>query len=359
MKPTMTLIAKHVPAVAVIAVAVATGGATECGQIVDDRGFDMWCGESLCTWRLEKGEIRPASTWHPDDLGVEMLGDDTAISQMTSVNARDGTCVRFTLVADVAEDAEVRLAMDVFGDGSVEMDERIPTADWRKLTYLVRMPPGYSGVLFRLSKRGTGHAVLANIGAEIAGDDECTTAALSVVRPDGAVCTSAADCTSGECYPWIGELSDVCGECDDDADCPGELCVVGGPAPGWLVTSSHCLPTGALTIGSRCLRDATCASGLCVDGVCGECRTAVDCGGAACLPTTPPSPARCDRGRGPGATCFRAADCDSGVCNGTPLAGCDGKLDRECDTDADCPGELDDPDLHSCATVGFAGGVCP
>lgn len=342
-----------------VAIALACGGATQCGQIIDDRGFDLWCGESLCTWVLEKGEIAPAATWHPGDRGVELLGDDTAISQMTPVEASDGTCVRFTLVADVAEDAEVRLQMDVFGDGSAETDERIPTSDWRKLTYLVRMPDDYSGVRFRLAKRGTGRAVLANIGAEIAGDAECTTPAVAVSRPDGAFCAADADCASGQCYEWPGEWKDVCGGCDADDDCPGGgLCTVGGPAPGWLAVPSACLPPGAHANGLRCLRDAECASGLCVAGVCGECREAADCGGAACLPATAVAPARCDRGRGAGATCFTGGDCDSGVCSGAPLAGCDGRLDRVCDVDADCPGELADPDLHSCATVGFAGGTC-
>jgi hypothetical protein len=339
--------------------AVASGGATECGQIVDDRGFDLWCGESLCTWTLEKGDIAPAPTWHPDDRGVDMIGDDVAIAQMTPVEFRDGTCVRFTLVADVAEDAEVRLQMDVFGDGTVETDERIPTSDWRKLTYLVQMPADYSGVKFRLTKRGTGHAVLANIGAEIAKSEECTTPAVEVSRPDGAYCTTDAECSNGACFEWLGDFKDVCGSCDADTDCSGgELCTVTGPAPGWLAVSSACLPPGTLADGLRCLRDANCASGMCIDGTCGACRAATDCGGAACLPAAAPVPARCDRGRGAGATCFSGADCDSGVCNGTALTGCDGKLDRECDTDADCPGELTDPELHSCATVGFAGGTC-
>lgn len=343
-----------------VALVLGAGGATECGQIVDDRGFDLWCGESLCTWVLEKGDIAPAPTWHPDDLGVEMVGDDTVIWQMTPVESRDGTCVRFELVADVAEDAEVRLQMDVFGDGSIEMDERIPTSDWRRLSYLVRMPGDYNGVKFRLTKRGTGHAVLANIGAEIARSEECTTPALTTVRPDGAYCVADGDCTSGQCFEWPGEWKDVCGACGGDTDCAGgELCMITGAQPGWLTTASTCLPPRSLANGLHCLRDEECTSGMCVDNICGECRAAADCGGAACLPTAAPVPARCDRGRATGATCFSNADCDGGACSSpTPLTGCDGKLDRECDSDADCPGELTDPDDHSCATVGFAGGTC-
>jgi hypothetical protein len=343
----------------VVVLALSQGGATKCGQVISNQGFDLWCGESLCEWVLEKGEVRPAPTWHGDDSGVEMVGDDVAISQLTPVVDADGRCVRMTMVADVEESAEVRLIVDVWGDDLIESDERIPTSDWRRLTYLLRMPPGYSGVRFRLTKRGGGRAVLANIGAEIADDELCTNPPIEVTRPVGAVCTADADCTGGQCYEWPGDWADICGTCDEDADCTGgDLCVVGGPSPGWLYVASHCMPPGALEDGRPCFRDGTCASGLCVEGVCGGCRDAADCGGAACLPAGGGSPARCDRGRATGATCFRGTDCDSGVCDGTPVMGCNGKPDRDCDTDADCPGELTEPETTVCAIVGFSGGLC-
>lgn len=343
----------------VMALALSQGGATDCGQIIDNRGFDLWCGDRLCAWELEKGAVERAPTWNEADSGVAMIGDDVAISQLTPVEDADGHCVRVTMVADLDEAAEVRLQVDVYGDGVVESDERIPTSDWRKLTYLLRMPDGYSGVRFRLTKRGSGHAVLANIGAEIVIDEACTNPAIAAERPDGSVCAADADCASGQCFEWLGDWPDICGSCDGDEDCSGgDLCTVGGVAPGWLSVSSSCMPPGALADGIRCLRNETCASGVCVDGRCGECDDAGDCGGAACLPESGGAPARCDRGRAAGATCFRGADCDSGVCEGTPLLGCNGSLDRECDADADCPGELTDPENTTCATVGFAGGRC-
>ena len=36
-------------------------------------GFDAWCGDRLCHWTLEKGEIRRVSTWHAGDDGVELV----------------------------------------------------------------------------------------------------------------------------------------------------------------------------------------------------------------------------------------------------------------------------------------------
>lgn len=342
----------------IIAVAVALGGATECGQVISDRGFDLWCGERLCSWDLEKGEIRRVATWNEGDSGVEMIGDDVAISQLAPAETSDGRCVRVTMVADIEESAEVRLQLDVYGDGTVESDERIPTSDWRKLTYLLRLPDTYQGVRFRLTKRGGGRAVLANIGAEIVIDEACMGEPLAVTAPVGAYCEDDGDCGSGQCFEWLGDWPDVCGSCDGDEDCTGgDLCTVAGPAPGWLSVYSQCMPPGALADGLRCLRDENCASGICGGGVCSECRTAADCGGAACVPTEVGA-TRCDRGRGAGATCFVHGDCDSGVCEGEALLGCDGALRRECASESDCPGQLSDPDAISCVTVGFAGGIC-
>ena len=166
-----------------VGAAVASMGATDCGQIIDDAGFDLWCGPNLCAWQVEAGSIRRVATWHEADAGVELLGAEAKISQLTEVNDRDGTCVRFDMVADLDDSVDLRLQMDVWGDGTYEYDERIPASDWRALSYLVRMPATYDHVRFRLSKRSSGRAVLANIGAEIAGELECTTPPLVVTPP--------------------------------------------------------------------------------------------------------------------------------------------------------------------------------
>ena len=176
---------------AVAVAAFASMGAGECGQILDDSGFDLWCGPSLCAWEVEAGEIRKVATWHEGDAGVELLAADTKLSQLAEVNVWDGACVRFEMVADLDDSVDLRLQMDVFGDGTYEYDERIPASDWRHLSYLVRLPahqvwndrPGIVDVRVRLHKRGSGRAVLANIGAELADDAECTTPPLIVTPP--------------------------------------------------------------------------------------------------------------------------------------------------------------------------------
>ena len=116
---------------AVAVVAFSQIGATDCGQVIRDPGFDVWCGDSLCSWKLLRGDIERVGTWHESDSGVGFLGDDTAIQQVAPVNSIDGLCIRFSMVTDIAENAEVFLDIDVEADGVVERSERIGTSHWK------------------------------------------------------------------------------------------------------------------------------------------------------------------------------------------------------------------------------------
>ncbi|HVK71661.1 MAG TPA: hypothetical protein VM734_00010 [Kofleriaceae bacterium] len=353
------------------AAALATGGATECGAVLDDSGFDLWCApDRLCAWQLDKGEVRRAPTWHRDDAGVELVGDDVAISQLSPIDGGDPACVRFTLVADVEETAEVFLDVDVYGDGTVEHSERIPTSDWRKLTYLLRMPERYEGARFRLRKRGSGRAVLANIGGETTADADCPGEAIPTgPRPLGASCTGDAECAGGLCdgdaeirpgVIWPG----TCAACTADGDCPGgQLCARAGTHPGPLAVPRTCVAPGLTPIGVACERDAECASGLCDGAVCAGCRTAADCDGRTCETVrfgvdhlAWDGPQVCGPGGAPGAACLTGAECASGVCGGDVLRLClfSG---RECVVETDCPTFGNDGE-ESCVTVGSRGGSC-
>jgi len=153
----------------VIAVACSQLGATDCGEIIEDPGFDHWCGDDkLCYWTTERGEIRRVATWREGDDGAEFVGNDVAISQMTEVNSDDTDCIRFEFLADVEETAEVWLEADVFGDGTINWTERVPTSRWEKVTFLIGIRGWYDGILFRLTKVGSGRTVLAQISAETA-----------------------------------------------------------------------------------------------------------------------------------------------------------------------------------------------
>src|SRR5688572_1125478 len=76
----------------VVLAAASQLGATECGQVLRDPGFDLWCGEELCAWKLTAGDIRKVPTWHEGDAGVELVGTHAAIQQLSPVDSGDGHC---------------------------------------------------------------------------------------------------------------------------------------------------------------------------------------------------------------------------------------------------------------------------
>src|ERR1043166_2886912 len=98
---------KHLYTLLVVGAAASHLGSTDCGQVLRDPGFDLWCGDSLCAWKIERGDVQRVPTWHEADAGVALLGSDTAIEQLAPVNSGDTNCIRFDLVANVDESAEV------------------------------------------------------------------------------------------------------------------------------------------------------------------------------------------------------------------------------------------------------------
>jgi hypothetical protein len=344
-----------------LAVVASQMGATKCGQVLRDPGFDLWCGEELCAWKLERGEVKRVATWHESDAGVELVGTDVAIEQLTPVNSGDGECIRFDLVANVAESAEVYLNVDIEGDGTLEMHERIPTSHWKPLSYNFAVASPYDGIRFEITKRGEGEAVLANIGAQMA-DNQCN--ALIPLDPgprrNGAMCTSGTECASGRCgasptpvpsYPWVPS---ACLGCDDTTCATGEVCGLGHAFSPVFAVPVECVAMHAKQIGEQCIVDGECGSDLCVDNVCSSCRDTA-CG---CHVAWPKGPHLCSNG-GPGAPCGSQLECASGICRGEPRQQCfdDG---RECHSPADCPFGTGDQALQNgaCFTVGAQGGSC-
>ena len=351
-------------------------GATDCGQVIRDPGFDVWCGESLCSWKLVRGDIEQVGTWTEGDSGVSFLGEDTAIQQVTPVNSSDGACIRFSMIADVAENAEVFLDIDVEADGTVERRERVGTTSWQKVTFLIYLAAPYDGIRFELAKRGLGHAVLANIGAELATDCTGLTRIEPEARPIGASCNNANDCdselcvASGTTFPVASPFGTVCAGCDPsqvDACGSGEVCGVSDPLSPVLAVPMTCIPVASRELSEQCISDAECLSGLCARGesgagVCSSCKTSAECGGATCGPSWlagSRGPNVCEPGAGAGTAgtaCGSDVDCASGTCQGSDAHACD--LDgRPCTTDFHCP-TGSDLIPGTCNTVGVQGGTC-
>ena len=359
----------------VAVVAVSQIGATDCGQVIKDPGFDLWCGDSLCAWKLERGDITRVPTWHEGDSGVSLDGSDTAIEQLASFNGGDGDCIVFDLVANVEDGAEVYLNVDVQGDGVLEMHERLPTSHWKPLSYAIAFKRPFDGVRFELAKTGSGAAVLAQIGATTSDKCEGLTPLDPGPRKNGASCDSGADCVSGICKPsptpvnqWATQ---VCMGCDPaQQTCGGgETCGLVEPVAPIYAIPVACEPPHGREVGELCLGNDDCASQICNHeissqyGYCGGCGILGCPTGQTCqqpwsidtgFGPQPFGPWTCSNGK-PGDTCAADADCTSARCTGSVRKQCgDG---RACATRDDCP-DASGLTPGACTTVGIQGGRC-
>lgn len=361
---------KLFPTIVLAGAAMSQLGSTDCGQVVRDPGFDLWCGDQLCAWKVERGDVRNVPTWNSGDPGVELLGDDVAIEQLSPVTSKDSNCLEFDLIANVDETAQVALNVDVFGDGSVEFTEQIPTARWKSLQFLLPIAGAYSGVRFELTKVGPGTAVLAQIEAKTSKACDQFAPINPGPAPNGAACDSNAGCRSGLCgAPSL--FANQCVGCNGATPCAsGDVCGLGDATSPVYGIPLECVPQNARQLGDNCFTDLECASGKCNAGMCSTCKADSDCTpGQQCTQANWPlalgyaSPWECGPGqhlRTSGEPCASDDDCASEHCAGTPRMQCDDG--RSCATAADCP--FGGPDTTNglqngpCDTVGVQGGTC-
>lgn len=124
-------------------------------------------------------------------------------------------------------------------------------------------------------------------------DTDDTTAGCSGTEPLSAICETPCDCESAACFSFGDDslLWSVCGECDEDADCPGGGC----NAASWLSLYASSCHDGAP--GGTCESDAACQPGLrcgvmieipdlVTHQTCNACLSDADCAGdTLCSPT--------------------------------------------------------------------------
>jgi len=351
----------------VLGLAATQLGATECGQVLRDPGFDLWCGDHLCSWKVVRGDIARAPTWHSSDAGVELVGEDAAISQLAPVDSGDGTCIHFELVANVDDDVEAFLALDIYGDGSIDRRERLPASKWKPLSYNLSIKAPFDGIRFELSKQGAGRAVLGRIHAETARAEDC--AGLPPIdggpAPLGGSCVENADCGSGMCRlvpsPSPFGVAFRCVGCEPPPGAPtcgaGLVCGLGEPRSPVRDVPYECVPAGGDELGELCLTNAECGSQVCNGYICSTCMN--DCSGAElCGPAWPRGPSVCSPGehrRASGEPCATDADCRSGTCNGAQRRTCEDG--RPCGNPGDCP-VTEGLAPGACTTVGVTGGSC-
>ena len=352
----------------VIAAALAASqlGVTDCGGgITRDPGFDLWCGDSLCAWKLEHGDVQRISTWHEADSGVELLAPGTAIEQFTPVDSGDGQCVRFDLVTDLEDTAQVVLAVDVYGDGTIEHTFELPAAHWKPLSYAMLVKAPFTGIRFELTKYGAGRAALARMHATASPtyNDGCSGAVIldGGPAPLGALCSQNSQCASSICNLIDQRDPRRCTGCDPrvaNACTGGEVCGYTDPGPPERSVPIACVAAGQRALGEQCRSSAECATSACNQFVCSTCLADTSCGGARCLRAYDNGPFLCAAGQhlaAPGAPCAGNDDCASRSCRGAVRRQClDG---RACATDDDCPV---DASLvpGRCSAVGVQGGSC-
>lgn len=135
-------------------------------DVIDDAGFQFWCGEQLCAWELHEGDIARVPTWHEHDYGVELLGAPVLLSQQAQ---RSADCLRLELIADVDPVAMLSIEIDRDADGDIDWSSPIDRRGFQSMAW--ELGSGVrSGAIFFIRKSAEGRAVVSQLRAS----DECT-----------------------------------------------------------------------------------------------------------------------------------------------------------------------------------------
>jgi hypothetical protein len=245
-----------------LACALALGASMVGGDcdpdIANDPTFRDWCGDTLCAWKLDAGQIRPVPTWNANDLGVSFVETPTAISQATTGSGAQ--CILFTSVANLDPEAEMTLSVDFNSDGSAEYEAPLGSAQWTRVQTEITAPADYQGITFTIKKAGTGTAILAEL--RIQETTGCTASPAAIDAGSltlGEKCASSADCAPG--LTCTGAASDMlCAQCSSSDPCAnGATCSTRS-----VFLPSQCGPGEGLGgSGEPCLAGSDCASAVC------------------------------------------------------------------------------------------------
>ncbi len=359
------------------------GTSTGCGTstlppLIQDPSFDLWCGDELCSWELDEGQIAQVPTWHAGDHGVGLLSDPTIISQLSPGTHRDTDCIWFTLMVDSDPGVTVQLEIDFRDDGITEYAHPIASTDWTTYSYHIRPPEGFEQLRFRIRKTGVGNATLAQIMGDRADASLCASQEPTLYRdlPLGDSCESASECATGICEghqlishePSLsGQIHRSCGECTPTSCSEGQVC--GLAFTDGNLPYSACMEPSAKVLGEACIDSGECGSAVCCEGRCSECcsSTDQDCADGGTCSLAPGNgdantlimPWMCDprdRDRLHGDRCIQNGDCASATCAGQrELKICD-PSGQPCERDSDCPEIAGEP--PRCATIGPYDGAC-
>jgi hypothetical protein len=142
-------------------------------DLLADPGFDIWCGDQLCTWEVEHGKVGKAATWDAMDEGAALAGPRAAISQYAPIDEHDADTICFSLLADSEPGATLYLELDFGDDGTIEYAHSIPSDDWELVALHAAAPRHYDGVRFRVVKEGWHRGVIAQVRATDHNLEDC------------------------------------------------------------------------------------------------------------------------------------------------------------------------------------------
>jgi hypothetical protein len=149
-----------------VLVFLASAGFDGCGGvIIENNGFDLWCGDTLCSWTVEAGAIARVPTWHEQDYGVELIGPSVILSQIPTIDGLADDCLEISALVDVGPGAEVSFGIDLADDGTIDRSCVLAGSGWAVATCRLCLG-GAQDNRFVITKTGDGVARLAQVRAE-------------------------------------------------------------------------------------------------------------------------------------------------------------------------------------------------
>ncbi|MEM7135668.1 MAG: hypothetical protein AAF500_03765 [Myxococcota bacterium] len=144
-------------------------------DVLEDPGFQFWCGDSLCEWETLEGEIQRVPTWHEEDAAVALIGSPVTLEQEFATGVRG--CVLIELIADVDPGVSVTIAIDEDGVEPAEWEAEVDRSGFQRMSWRVDVdapveyeeaddPLNTDGAprgAVRIQKTTPGHAVISQL----------------------------------------------------------------------------------------------------------------------------------------------------------------------------------------------------
>lgn len=165
-----------------------------CGteDVLQNPGFDLWCGDALCHWNVVDGEIERVPTWHRSDWGASLVGDRVVLEQAVPLGDEFISCIEITAQTVIERGATLRLELD--DDTHIDL----PNTDFHDHHQTVDFAP-LRTTMFILVKTGEATAIVAQVRAQV--PPTCRQAP----SPSGSPCWEGQDCLNSVCTDGVCE----------------------------------------------------------------------------------------------------------------------------------------------------------